>query len=200
MTGGRNGLDTRPFMLKHDFVIEFERLCKGFRYNPTTVQVEAWFERVGRTAPAVWREAVTALLCHKYFPKLEDILDAIEREAERSRKSTVLQDQIEAARTVAQLQREPQKDEDLSRVPTPGTPLFNCIQTLARRNHVRIQLVWVERHQSSPEAKILLERDHLLELEMRLTQDVVQLSKRIHPDDLRRLLKKYEPQSAAVAS
>lgn len=187
-------------MLIQDFVLEFERLCRGFRYEPTTLQVEAWFGRVGRPDPTVWKETVSTLLCGKHFPKLEEALDELEREAERQRKNKVQQDQIEAARTVAQLQRDTQKEENSSRIPTPTTALFHCIQTLARRDHVRTQLAWVERHQGWPEAKKSRERDRLLEIEVRLTQDVVQLSELIHPDDLRRLLTKYEPQSKAVAS
>ena len=183
-------------MTKQEFFIEHERLCRGFRHQASELQVEAWFQRVSFASHAVWKETVTTLLCGRHFPKIEDALDEIEQEAGRQRKVKLEQDRLDAARMVARLQQESQIEDDPSRVPTPSTPLFACIKSCAGRGQVRFYLSRLDQRHHWSDGQKIRERARLLAAEADLTTEIDTLIDKIHPNDARRLLGKYESQEA----
>lgn len=183
-------------MTKHEFFIEYERLCRGFRHQASELQVEAWFQRVGFASHAVWKETVTTLLCGRHLSKIDDALDEIEREAGRQRKAKLEQDRLDAAQTIASLQREPRIEEDSFRVPVPSTPLFACIKACAGRGQVRFYLSRLHQRHNWSDGQKIRERARLLATEADLTSEIDLLIDKIHPNDARRLLGKYESQEA----
>ena len=76
-------------MTKTEFMREFDRLCAGFHYQATPVQVAAFYERLRTYSAGAWKEAVTDLVCAPAFPyHLDKILQAVDRREEQQRRAT----------------------------------------------------------------------------------------------------------------
>ena len=174
-----------------EFTGQFRRLCDGFQYEATREQTDAWFRRIGHYALSVWAEAVTTLLCGKYYPKLDEALKVLESEADAQRRAAVEQEKSRA-RKVYTLLTQPVSPQEASRLPMPGTPLFACIKAFAGRAEVwkrLTQLEYDERHTESEQAR---ERVRLQGLLAQYEQDIREYSPLLHDEDAGRLVRQYE--------
>ncbi len=183
-------------MTKAEFTSQFDRLCKGLDYQATVEQAEAIYRRIGHVAVSVWAESVTTVLCdgrRGYLPKLEHLLDVIEREAEAQRKAAVTRDQFQAKKTYALLKREidPEQPDDM---PRPGTPLFACIRACAERQ-------WLQGKLALKHPRTLLDgRDPHQAARKRieeLSKDIEQWSAGLDDPDAEQLVLKYERQEVS---
>ena len=127
-------------MTRSEFTGQFDRLCKGFKHEPTGEQAEAWFRRIGHLSLSVWAESVTTLLCGKFYPKLEEALTIAEREAESQRKTAVAADKPKAY----VLHKKIEKGEDTAL----SKPLFNSIKAFSGREYCRGRIAWVTANES----------------------------------------------------
>lgn len=117
-------------MTKPEFMGQFDRLCRGFKYEATGEQAEAWFRRIGHALVADWSEAVTTLLCAPRFPLLDPVLAALDA-AEAHRKRQRIEQDKKPASKLYKLVQEGQVSTHLSPL------LFQAIKTFAGRDQVR---------------------------------------------------------------
>lgn len=175
-------------MTRPEFLGQFVRLCKGLRYEATEEQTDAWFRKIGHMGASVWSRAIDTLLFDGktgWLPKMDHVLDVLEREAESQRKAALQQDQYQAAKTYARLHQET-NEEDASRVPTPGTALFGAIKAFAEREHVRRLLDQAVGSKNDAEVKRLTRLDDALGVEAN------RLAASIHDEDAAALVERYE--------
>ena len=64
-------------MTKGEFISQYHLLCKGFRYEATEEQTDAWYRKVQQYALQDWADAVSTLLCGARFPLLDPALAAL---------------------------------------------------------------------------------------------------------------------------
>lgn len=84
-------------MTKPEFIREFDRLCAGFKYQATPVQVAAFYERLRTYESSAWKEAVTDLVCAPSFPHhLDKILQAVDRREEQHRRAKADRERMQA--------------------------------------------------------------------------------------------------------
>lgn len=179
-------------MKREEFMPQFERLCKGFKLEPTIEQAEAWYRRIGHVGLAPWAESVTTLLCARYFPKLEEALEEVEQEAERLRKAAVVKDQASAKKTYTLIKTGAIKTPDIS------MPFFKAIKAYAGRQQARQLIVITEAHIKlndlqdqalrACERRIAEWRGEILKYDHELIELVQQLT----PDENRDLIARYE--------
>lgn len=172
-------------MTRQEFMGQFDRLCTGFKHDPTAEQGEAWFRRVGLVALSVWAEAVTTLLCAKYFPKLEEVQKAIDEEAERQRKAAIDRDKPLAHRIYAQVQKgEPQ-----------GCPfskeLFEVIRATAGREQVRAMMARLPDDPDLEPEQIERRMEKLRQEEDRLSRVLTSTMPKLSEQELTEYLQRY---------
>lgn len=85
-------------MNKPEFFTEYTRLCKGFRYESTPEQGNAWYSRLAHVHASDWTEAVTSLLCGPRFPLLDPVLEACEKAAAHRRRVEADRDRMASER------------------------------------------------------------------------------------------------------
>jgi len=149
-------------MTKPEFMGQFDRLCRGFKYEATGEQAEAWFRRIGHALVEDWSEAVTTLLCAPRFPLLDPVLAALEAAGAHRKRQQIERDKKPAS-ILYRLVQEGQASSHLSPL------LFQAIKAFAGRDQVRHYLSVVERNQDLEP----LERE---EQETQLRREEVRLS------------------------
>lgn len=181
-------------MKRDEFMPQFERLCKGFKLEPTIEQAEAWYRRIGHVGLAPWAEAVTTLLCAKYFPKLDEALDEVEKEADRLRKAAVEREKFGAKKTYTLIQ----SGQIGPRQPDTSVPLFKAIKAYAGRDQARRQIVLARarlaRGEDTDQSGRAIERRiaEWTQAEQTYTQELVTLAEQLTPEENQQLLEKYE--------
>lgn len=186
-------------MTVQEFTGPFQLLCRGLECQPTSEQLGAWFRRIGHIHVEVWKWTVDSLLFdgrRGYLPKLEHVLEVVERERENHRRALVEQDKQRAKKTYTLLSQPVNPDEQ-SRMPTPGTPLFACIRAFAGREDVLRRLAALKLDQHKSEAEKTRERERLGIFLAQYEKDIETYSPLIHDDDAARLVRKYETPGAA---
>ncbi|MFN3076874.1 MAG: hypothetical protein ABT940_08360 [Alphaproteobacteria bacterium] len=117
-------------MTKPEFMGQFDRLCRGFKYEATSEQAEAWFRRIGHVLAADWSEAVTTLLCAPRFPLLDPVLAALDAAMAHRKRQQIERDKKPAS-VLYRLVQEGQVSTQLPPI------LFNAIKALAGRDQAR---------------------------------------------------------------
>lgn len=116
-------------MTKGEFTTVFHRLCKGLKFAPTVEQADAWYAKVLRYTSADWEATVETCLCAERFPRIEHVLDELDRRDEQRRRASVWKDRQAADRAATAC--------------TSGRPdalspeLFQTITVLTARHTVR---------------------------------------------------------------
>ena len=181
-------------MTPQEFKGPFDLLCRGLECQPTAEQVSAWFRRIGHIGIAVWRNAVDSLLFDGrkgYLPRLEHVLEVVEKEAESVRKATVEQDKFQAKKTYTLL-KSPVNPEEQSRIPSPGTPLFACIQAFTGRADAQRRLAVVAKSERLDDRQKERETERLQAAVLVYDQAIAQYGHLLHDDDAARLVRQYE--------
>lgn len=181
-------------MTPQEFQGPFSVLCRGLDCQPTQEQLSAWYRRIGHIAFAVWKSVVDTLLFDGrkgYLPKLEHVLDVVEREAESHRRVAVEQDKFKARKTYVLL-NQPVNPEEQSRLPNPGTPLFACIKAFAGRKQAQVMFEALPRAERWSEAFKQRRAEQLKAAIAECTEDINKLSPLLHDEDAARLVKEYE--------
>ena len=178
-------------MTEREFAVQFHLLCKGFRFEATVEQTNAWFRKAQIYALEDWTEAVSTLLCGTRFPRLDDALEALERARESRKRATVWKDRKSAEQTVTALQRG--QDTRLS------PELWACIRVFARRQQVRHFLMITasnayDRYDPAQRARELaaLQAD-----DRKLTADYERLLPTLSHEDLTAFMARYGHEAAA---
>lgn len=152
-------------MTKGEFTTEFHRLCKGFRYEPTTEQGDAWFRKTLHYERPDWSNAVDTLLCSPRFPTFDYSQAALDTARESRKRHEIQKDARTADRRVENV---------MSGRGCPLYPdLFNCIKAFSGRNHVRRYIAIVESNdgdkyeplEQQEELAILKQREEKLTVE-----------------------------------
>lgn len=86
-------------MTKTEFLMEYERLCNGFRHQSTPEQSSAWYKKIGHVQAQDWTSAVDTLLCAPRFPVLDPVLAACDQAQESRRRHAAQRERMEADRT-----------------------------------------------------------------------------------------------------
>jgi len=93
-------------MTRQEFHGQFVRLCKGFKYEATEEQAEAWYRRIGHVGVEPWSESVTNLLCASHFPRdLDAVMKVVEIQAQASRSKAILREKRTAPQVEQGVQR-----------------------------------------------------------------------------------------------
>ncbi len=186
-------------MTKNEFMGQFDRLCRGLDYEATAEQAEAIFRRIGHIGFSVWAESVTTLLCDGrkgFLPKLEHLLDVLDREAESQRKAAIWRDRPVAESVLQKLSRETSEQEN-GRIPRPGTPLLACIKAFSGRAQAYAIMEQIPQAEKWGEEQKQREMHRLHAAIAEYDQEIAQYSPLIHDADAARLVQKYESVSAA---
>jgi hypothetical protein len=186
-------------MTTAEFRGPFGRLCTGLDYQSTPEQLNAWYQRIGHITLSVWSESVTTLLCDGrkgFLPKLEHVLAVVDAEAEQQRKAAVERDKPKAQSALQRLTREA-NEEDRSRIPTPGTPLFACIKAFASRAEAWRRLAMIKADMKHTELERERERIRIEGFLRQAEADIAKYGPLIHDEDAARLVRKYETPDAA---
>ena len=184
-------------MTPQEFNGPFTVLCRGLDCHPTAEQLSAWFRRIGHISAEVWWWTVDTLLFDGrkgYLPKLDHVLDVIERETDTRRKMAVARDQAKAQNTYARLQAET-NPLDQSRIPTPGSPLFACIRAFAGQRDCRRRLARLDGMTEWPDARKARER--LNGFLAQHTRELERWHGELHDEDAARLVREYETEGVA---
>lgn len=177
-------------MTKADFMGQFDRLCRGFKYDATSEQAEAWFRRIGHALIQDWSEAVTTLLCAPRFPLLDPVLAALEVAAAHRRRTQIERDKQPAA-TLARLAQDGGRGCPLS------LDLFQVIKAFAGREQVRHYLAVVNEHAELDQAERERELKQLATEERRLSAILTDLVPKLNEEELSLFVDRY---GQAVAS
>jgi hypothetical protein len=181
-------------MTPQEFKGPFDLLCRGLECQPTQEQVSAWFRRIGHIAMLVWKNTVDDLLFDGrkgYLPRLEHVLEVVEKEAEYVRKAMVERDKFQAKKTYTLLQS-PVNPEEQSRIPSPGTPLFACIQAFSGRADAQRRLARVATVEKWDDEQKQRETQRLQAAVLVFTQTIDQYSPLLHDEDAAKLVTRYE--------
>ena len=176
-------------MTRTEFSGQFDRLCRGFKHEPTTEQGEAWYRRIGHVALSVWAEVVTTLLCGKYFPKLDEVLSAIEVEADNQRRAAVERDKTTAARVHRRL--------DGGHGCPLSADLFAVIRALAARDQVRHLLTVLPENPDLDPAQLERRLAALRNEEARIMVLLADRLPKLNEPELTALVARYGPAVAA---
>jgi len=177
-------------MNKSEFMGQFDRLCRGFKYASTSEQAEAWFRRIGHADVADWAEAVTTLLCSPRFPMLDPVLTALEDAGNHRRRVQIERDKKPAS-VFARLVMEGQGGCPLS------PELFAAIKAHSGREQVRKYLQIVH---DDGKLEPLEKRDEMQRLrteEDRLTEILTEVLPKLHNDELTEFMERYGQEVAA---
>lgn len=181
-------------MTRQEFTGQFDRLCRGLEYGPTPEQTEAIYRRIGHVGLSVWAESVTTLLCDGrkgLLPKLDHVLIVVDREAEAQRSAAVRQDKRQAESVFHRLCREVDEAE-LSRIPTPGTPLFACIRAFSSRENATKRMSSLSKDTRHSDFWKEQERVRLDGFLQQAEQDIAQYSQMLDDEDAAKLSRRYE--------
>lgn len=181
-------------MTPQDFKGPFDLLCRGLECQPTAEQVGAWYRRVSHISLVVWKNTVDSLLFDGrkgYLPRLEHVLEVVEKEAEWVRKATVERDKFQAKKTYTLLQS-PVNPEEQSRIPSPGTPLFACIQAFSGRADAQRRLACVATVERWSTIQKDREVQRLIDAVVVYEQAIAEYSPLIHDEDAARLVRQHE--------
>lgn len=175
-------------MTKNEFMGQFDRLCRGFKFDSTAEQAEAWFRRVGHVGLDVWAESVTNLLCAERFPRdLDRVLAVVDMQAQACRAKAILRDKPKASRIEAQL----------GSAQSGIDPVwFQVIKVYAGCDQVRLMQQRVIAKDEMDPTKKRLELARLRTEESRLLAEIQHGMPLIDPDDALRLMRQYEPVTA----
>lgn len=175
-------------MTAQEFTGPFQMLCRGLECQPTAEQLSAWFRRTGHITLQVWKNVVDTLLFDGrkgYLPKLDHVLEVVEKETEWIRKATVERDKFEAKRTYTLLKRGIDLNEDEGAAKT-GTPLFACIRAFSERK-------WLQGKLSVANPQTLLPDRRAIEIRIaELTNEINKLAADLDDRDAARLVQEYE--------
>jgi len=177
-------------MTKAEFVVTFDRLCRGFKHEATPEQGAAWFQRLAHAHTNDWAEAVTTLLCATKFPYLDAVLKALE-EAAKHRRVRALQCERKQAERLA---------SEVSGGGALDARLFRAIVAIGARDQVRHFLALVEKNvRSRPLSPIEQERElaRLRSEEVAYTEELSRLLPQLTEPDLAALLSRYREVVAA---
>lgn len=176
-------------MTRTEFQGQFVRLCKGFKYDATDEQTEAWYRRLSHLHLEVWAESVTNLLCADRFPRdLDRVLLVVDTQAQAARSKAILRDRHTAARVESQL-----GSADSGMDPT----LFQVIKAYAGREQVQRMAVRVIADEAMPPTKKRLELVRLRTEETRLNAVIQQGIPSLSNEDAFRLMERFEPATVA---
>lgn len=181
-------------MTPHEFQGPFAVLCRGLELQATSEQLGAWYRRIGHIPLKVWASVVDSLLFDGrkgYLPKLEHVLDVVEREAESHRRIAVEQDKFKAKKTYVLLQQ-PVDPAEESRIPGPGTPLRACIKAFAGRRQAQTMLAALPLAERWSDAVKDRRAAELQAAIAAYTKEIDELSPLLHVEDAGRLVKEYE--------
>jgi hypothetical protein len=171
-------------MTKNEFQGQFIRLCRGFKYDATDEQTEAWFRRIGHIGVEPWAESVTNLLCASHFPRdLDRVLQEVEKQAQACRAKAILRDRPVADRVHARLGT---AESGI------GPNLFQAIKCFAGHDQVRKYLTLLAKNEDMDPQRKQREFDRLTIEEARLTKEIMTVLPVLEPGDIIRLLDKYE--------
>ena len=181
-------------MTPHEFQGPFGLLCRGLEVQATSEQLGAWYRLIGHITLKVWGSVVDSLLFDGrkgYLPKLDHVLDVVERESDSFRRIAVEQDKFKAKKAYALLSQ-PVNPEEQSRIPRPGTPLFGCLKAFAGRKQAQKMLESLPKAERwSDSFKQRLAEQFKVAID-ECTNDIENLSKLLHDDDAARLVQEYE--------
>lgn len=177
-------------MTKPEFMGQFDRLCRGFKYEATGEQAEAWFRRIGHVLVADWSEAVTTLLCAPRFPLLDPVLAALDA-AEAHRKRQRIEQDKKPAAILARLAQEGGRGCPLS------PELFASIKAFTGRDQVRHYLKIVNEDEDLEVAERAREVARLTHEEARLSAILTEMVPRLSNEELSDFVEQY---GQAVAS
>jgi len=177
-------------MTRPEFMGQFDRLCKGFRYDSTQEQSEAWFRKIGHVDVQDWAEAVNTLLCSPRFPLLDPVLAAIDEAGNHRRRMSVEREKRSAV-GLARLAQEGGRGCPLS------PELFAAIKAHAGREQVRHYIALVEQDEK---LEPLEKRDELHRLKAeahRLTAILCEMLPKLHEEELAEFMARYGEAVAA---
>lgn len=175
-------------MTKGEFSGQFLRLCKGFKYNATEEQTEAWYRRIGHVGLEPWAESVTNLLCASHFPRdLDAVLKVVDVQAQACRAKAILRDKPKAERVHARLGTEESGIDPV---------LFHVIKCYAGREQVQRYINLVTKNEDLDATTKRLELVRLRTEEGRLNEDIRAGIPSLSMDDALRLMERYEPAQA----
>jgi len=177
-------------MTKNEFNGQFLRLCRGFKFEATDEQAEAWFRRVGHVALSVWAESVTNLLCADRFPRdLDRVLTVVEIQAQAARAKAVQRDKPIAARAAEQIEQGEYGAQ---------SQLFQVIKAFAGREQVRRYQALVTKNEDMPATTKRLELVRLRTEEARLEAVIRDGLPAITNEEALQLMRRYEPVEVSV--
>lgn len=156
-------------MTKGEFISQFHVLCKGFRFEATDQQTDAWYRKVQHHALVDWTEAVSTLLCGPRFPLLDPVLAALDHARDHRKRIDQWKDKKESEQVTTRL--------DAGEVPGLSPELFLTIKVFASRMQVRryqMQVAANVREQLTP-AQREAELKRLQQEDARLTAEYQRL-------------------------
>lgn len=172
-------------MTKSEFMGQFDRLCRGFKFDASSEQADAWFRRVGHVGLEPWAESVTNLLCADRFPRdLDAVLKVVDLQAQACRARAILRDKPKAARVHAQLGTAESGIDPA---------LFQALKCYAGCELVRhYQQLVIANDDLEPTPK-RLELSRLRTEEARLMAEIRAGLSSVSNEDARLLMERYEP-------
>ena len=116
-------------MTKGEFISQFHVLCKGFRFEATDQQTDAWYRKVQHHALIDWTDAVSTLLCGPRFPLLDPVMAALDHARDHRKRMEMWKDKKEAETATNRL--------TAGQVPLLSPELFATIKAFSSRMQVR---------------------------------------------------------------
>lgn len=165
-------------MTKGEFISQFHVLCKGFRFEATEQQTEAWYRKVQHHALVDWTEAVSTLLCGPRFPLLDPAMAALDQARDHRKRTEQWKDKKDAEQMTTRL--------TAGDVPTLSPELFATIKTFCARMQVRryqMQVAANVREQLTP-AQRTAELQRLQQEDARLTAEYERLMRILPKSEL----------------
>lgn len=165
-------------MTKGEFISQFHVLCKGFRFEASAEQTDAWYRKVQHHALEDWTDAVATLLCGPRFPLLDPALDALDRARDHRKRISQWKDKKEAETATMRIDR--------GTVPLLSPELFATIRVFSSRMQVRryqMQVAANVRETLTP-AQRTLELQRLQQEDARLTAEYERLMQSLSQADV----------------
>lgn len=178
-------------MTKGEFITQFHLLCKGFRYEATAEQTDAWYRKVQHHAVDDWTEAVGTLLCGPRFPSLDPAMAALDNAREHRKRISQWKDKKEAEQVATRL--------DAGQVPQLSPELFQVIKIFSARQQVRRSQMQVAANvrESLTPAQRTAELQRLQHEDARLTSEYEQLLPRLSQTEVNLFMQQYGREAAA---